>query len=226
MKQCLLICAGESDPGSLAFYKEKNKDKSIYIIAADGGVKSCKEAGLVPDLIVGDFDSLEGDYPDYYPMDIYPDIEVISLPKEKDDTDTVYAIRLAADRGIKEIFMYGCGGGRMDHYIANIQTLLFAKDLGIDAFLCDSFEGKVTKAFVIKNEKVSFDKSFSGLVSVFCLGDAARGVDIKGLKYEVSGGEIRCDFPIGVSNEFTGKEASISVMEGALLIFLNNAPGF
>ena len=226
MKQCLLICAGEADPGSLAFYKEKNKDKSIYIIAADGGVKSCKEAGLVPDLIVGDFDSLEGDYPDYYPMDIYPGIEVISLPKEKDDTDTVYAIRLAADRGVKEIFMYGCGGGRMDHYIANIQTLLFAKDLGIDAFLCDSFEGKVTKAFVIKNEKVSFDKSFSGLVSVFCLGDAARGVDIKGLKYEVSGGEIRCDFPIGVSNEFTGKEASISVREGALLIFLNNAPGF
>ncbi|MBQ3898621.1 MAG: thiamine diphosphokinase [Lachnospiraceae bacterium] len=226
MKQCLLICAGESDPGSLAFYKEKNKDKSIYIIAADGGVKSAKEAGLVPDLIVGDFDSLEGNCLDYFPAETYPGIEIIRLPKEKDDTDTVYALRIAASKGIKEVFMYGCGGGRMDHYIANIQTLLFAKNLGMNAYLYDSFEGKTTKAFVIKNEAVCFDDSYKGLISVFCIGDVARGVDIKGLKYEVSDGEITNDFPIGVSNELIGKESCISVKSGVLLIFLNNAPAF
>ncbi|MCR4617340.1 MAG: thiamine diphosphokinase [Lachnospiraceae bacterium] len=221
MNKGILICAGESNADSLAFFTKKlNK---CYIIAADGGIEVCKAAGLVPDLMIGDFDSLRESPYYYFPKEDYPYIELVKLPCEKDDTDTIAAIRAAADKGIDELYIFGGTGGRMDHYIANIQTLLFAKNLGIDAYLLG--ESK-SKAFVIKNEEVRFDASYKGVISVFCLGAGAKGVDISGLKYEVAGGELSSDFPVGVSNEFIGKEAIISVKDGALLIFINNAPCF
>ncbi len=216
MKNCVLICAGEPDLGSLSRFIYTNP-KSCVVCAEGGGIIAHKE-GVVTDLIIGDFDSLHSDPLEFFPKDMFPNLEVITLPKEKDDTDTLAAIREIAKRGFTELDIFDAAGGRIDHYIANMQCLLFAKRHGINARIrdCNSY------LFVIENETAEVTGRFGTVLSVFSMGDLAKGVTIKNLKYEVEDIEIKNDFPIGVSNEFLENNAVISVKEGALLVYVHD----
>lgn len=177
-----------------------------FIIAADAGLKHCAEAQLTPDLILGDFDSL-GRAPEGG--------NVLQLPVEKDDTDTIYAMRVGLERGYDDFVIYGgTGGSRADHTIANLQGLLFLSSHGAH---CRMYGNGVVWS-VLHNEKVSFPAGCCGTLSLFCMDGAARGVTIRGLKYELSGAELRSDFPVGVSNSFTGAAASVSVADGTLIM--------
>lgn len=177
-----------------------------FVIAADAGLKHCTEAWVAPDLILGDFDSLGG----------APEGgDVLQLPVEKDDTDTIYAMRVGLERGYTDFVVYGgTGGSRADHTIANLQGLLFLSSHGAH---CRMYGDGVVWS-VLHNEKVSFPAGCGGTLSLFCMDGAARGVTIRGLKYELADAEIRSDFPIGVSNSFTGAAASIEVRGGTLIM--------
>lgn len=177
-----------------------------FLIAADGGYRYAMEQGLTPHLVLGDFDSL-GSVPQHP--------HVVQVPVEKDDTDMMLAVKLALERSYRRMVLYGgLGGSRIDHTLANLQTLIYAARRGASAYLVG--EGAVITA--LSNGSLKLPAGFSGYLSVFAMGPDAEGVSLRGLKYELENGSLSAGFPLGVSNEFTGGEAEISVTSGDLLI--------
>lgn len=164
---------------------------------------------ITPDLIVGDFDSLG-----YVPKGD----NIIIHPKIKDDTDTLLAIKKGLKNGYNYFKIYGCIGGRLDHTLANIQTASFACDN--NATTVFYFDNSCMT--VIKNSCITFSSKNKGNISVFALSGLAEGVTESGLFYETDNITISPDFPLGVSNEFTGKEAYISVKNGKLCVIWEN----
>jgi thiamine pyrophosphokinase len=176
-----------------------------FIIAADGGYRHCQAAGLVPDLLLGDFDSL-GALP--------PAAEVKRFPVDKDDTDTMLAFKLGLDRGYRTFRLYGGTGGRMDHTLANLQGLAYLARRGAKGYLYDE-----TFVFTaLWNDSLDLPARPSGVFSVFALGADARGVSITGGRYPLEDGDLSPYFPLGVSNHFGGRPVRISVREGCLLV--------
>lgn len=177
------------------------------VIAADRGYEYLTEIGFVPDLVIGDFDSL-GHMPSH--------ANVISLPQEKDDTDTMYAVKTGLSRGYQRFYLHGVlGGERMDHSIASIQTLLFLTARGAKGRLLGK-DGTVMAA--VHNGGMSFPPTSKGLFSVFCVGDKAEGVTLSGVKYPLTHEILTNDIPIGTSNEFVGLPAEVRVEKGTLLV--------
>lgn len=176
-----------------------------FVIAADGGLTQLDKLNIVPDLVVGDFDSLE-----YEPSHI----ATVKLPCEKDDTDLFRAAREALLIGCDLFYLYGGLGGRLDHTLANLQLLSFLTENGAKGFLFG--EGLV--ATVIKNSAIHFAAKKDGIVSVFSFSDTSEGVSIKGLKYPLDNVLLTSSFPVGISNEHTGNPATISVKKGSLLV--------
>lgn len=176
-----------------------------FVIAADGGYRTLLERGTPMDLVVGDFDSM-GFRPDHP--------KVVDLPVEKDDTDTMAAIRLGWDRGYRTFRLYGGTGGRVDHTLANLQSLVWLSARGGRGFLV----GENWTAAAITDGSMDFPADRRGTLSVFCQGDRAEGVTLEGLKYPLKDAVLTCDFPLGVSNSFTGVESRVSVEKGTLLL--------
>ncbi len=198
MKQCVIFCAGECEG-----LVEPVSRESVCI-AADGGFAHTQRLGVQPDVILGDFDSLG-----YVPR------KAQVFPVEKDDTDAMLAARYGLERGCSRFLFYGAlDGPRLDHTVANFQTLQFLADRGARGTLV----GKTTAVTLIRNETLHFPAAAEGIVSVFCLGAEARGVTIRGLQYELSDGTLTPGFPLGVSNHLAGKPASVTVAQGSLLV--------
>ncbi len=197
---CYVVGAGEFCPRGLT------PGPGDLVIAADGGFAALEGLGLSPDLVVGDFDSL-GHRPDHP--------HVVALPVEKDDTDMHSAIRLGWERGYRAFRLYGGTGGRIDHTLADIQSLAWLASQGGRGWLV----GPDWTATVLSDGgALTLEAGRQGTVSVFCLGDRAEGVDIQGLKYGLSDGVLTADYPLGVSNSFLGGESRVSVRRGKLLV--------
>lgn len=200
MRKCIIIGAGTLY-GHMPEIAEGD-----YIIAADGGYKYCKMCGITPDLVMGDFDSLE-EKPEDTPFK--------RLPVEKDDTDILAAIRFGLKEQYEEFHIIaGTGGKRIDHTIANMQCLTFLSNKGKKGFLYDE-ESIIT---AITNSTIAFPEDAAGTVSVFAAGDTAKGVTERGLKYFLDNADLTNDFPIGVSNSFKGAKSEISVGNGTLYV--------
>ena len=205
MGRCVIFCAGAFD-GLCSPIGEKD-----YIIAADGGLEHVRSLDLQPDGVLGDFDSLG-----YVPEDAK------LFPVEKDDTDAMLAVRHGLALGYKAFLLYGSlDGPRLDHTVANFQTLQFLADRGAAGYLI----GKDHIVTVVKNNTLRFSADCRGILSVFCMGADARGVTLTGLKYPLDGGTLTAGFPLGVSNHFTGAEAAVSVADGSLLVIYDRKNG-
>ena len=206
MGACIIFCAAEFD------CLEKPISAEDFIIAADGGLVHLQKLGLKPNEILGDFDSLG-----YTPTDGRV------FPVEKDDTDTMLAVRRGLELGYREFILYGSlDGPRLDHTVANFQTLQYLADRNAAGYLI----GKDQMVTVIKNGSIAFPEEAAGTVSVFCLGPDARGVTLENLQYPLTEGELTNGFPLGVSNHFIGKESRISVKNGSLLVIWERKSGF
>lgn len=206
MDTCVIFCAG-GFAGLMAPI-----DETDHIVAADGGVHHTQALGLVPDTVMGDFDSLG-----YVPEG------ATVFPVEKDDTDAMLAVRHGLQLGYKKFFLYGSlDGPRLDHTVANFQTLQFLADRGAQGYCI----GVNTVATVVKNGALTFPAGASGYLSVFCMGSDARGVSLSGLQYPLTDGQLCAGFPLGVSNRFTGETATVSVANGSLLVLWDRAAGF
>ena len=199
MGVCLVIGAGECN--GLDFEKTEND----FVICADGGLRYAEKFGVAPDLIVGDFDSY-GSVPSA--------CSVIALPREKDETDAHYAVKIALERGYNQFHLYGMLGGRIDHTLANIQLLMYITEKGGSAVLV----GDDYDITIVKNNRLKLNGQKGKYVSVFSYSPQSNGVTIKGLKYEVSDISFAYDNPLGVSNEFTDEEAFVEVEDGIVLI--------
>lgn len=200
-KRCIIIGAGGG-----ASPERSDIRPDDFVIAADGGYTKCKSLGIIPDLAVGDWDSL-GAAPSDCPAAV--------LPEEKDDTDTLAAIRTGLEKGCEEFHIYcGTGGKRFDHTVANMQCLVFLSKKNRKGYLYD--ENTVITA--ITNTSAEFPETAEGDISVFAADGTAQGVTETGLKYSLNNAAVTSDFPIGVSNAFTGQPAKITVTDGTLYI--------
>ena len=210
---CIIIGAGDLTVGSLPY----NPDTD-YVIAADGGLMYCGVLELEPDLILGDFDSLDGEYTEAVESirEQLPE-KVVTLPVEKDDTDMLAAVKYGLKLGYRSFRLYGANGGRLEHTIANIQVLKYLKEHGAVGYIMDG-TGMILLA---QNETISFRDTMDGYVNIFSLNEKAHGVTIRGLKYELEDVTLTNALPLGISNEFIGVPSEVSVKDGTLLIIVN-----
>ena len=200
MKRCFIFAAGTF------FGLRERPVPGDFVIAADAGYRTCQQAGIVPDLLLGDFASME--QPDF------PNIH--RSPVEKDDTDTMLAVKTALEQGCDTVYIYGgTGGKRLDHTLANLQTLLFLRRRGARGYLYDDdFVWTV-----IENESLTVEKTVEwGLLSAFCLGDRAEGIDETGFQYPLSDAVLTPEFPLGVSNHIMEPTATVRVRKGVLAV--------
>ena len=179
------------------------------VIAADGGYAHLN--GIHADLVVGDFDSLG-----FVPAGE----SVVRHPAEKDDTDTMLAARIGIARGYRAFVLLGGVGGRLDHTLANIQTLAFLRENGARAAL----RGEEETITFLRNESLRFRAGMHSIVSVFSFGAVAKGVYERGLAYALTDATLTDTNPLGVSNAFTGEIAEVSVREGRLVVLYAGLP--
>ena len=200
MADCVIFCAGEFDRLLCPI-------ENALVIAADGGLRHTQALGIAPDVVLGDFDSLG-----YVPQN------ATVFPVEKDDTDAMLAVRHGLARNCRDFLIYGgLEGKRLDHTVANLQTLQFLADRGAKGWLI----GKDQVVTVVRNGGLSFLPGANGILSLFCMGADARGVTLEGFQYPLTDGDLSAGFPLGVSNHFTGAPGRISVREGSLLVILS-----
>ncbi len=201
MNRCFIFAAG-------TFYGLRETPlPGDFTIAADAGYRICRQAGVTPDLLLGDFDSMP------QPADF---ANIHRSPVEKDDTDTMLAIKTGLSEGCTEFFIYGgTGGRRLDHTLANLQSLLYLRRRGARGYLYDDdFIWTV-----IENESLTVKREVEwGLFSAFCLGDRAEGIDEIGFQYPLCEAVLTPEFPLGVSNHILEAQATITVRRGALAV--------
>ena len=196
--RCVIFCAG----GFGGLTEPLRSDD--FINAADGGTVYTEALGLRPALILGDFDSLG-----YVPEGAE------RHPVEKDDTDAMLAAKRGLERGCREFLFYASlDGPRLDHTLANLQTLRFLADHGATGTLI----GLRQQVTLLRGGTLTLPAREKGDISLFAFGGEAKGVSIKGLKYELEKGTLTPGFPLGVSNSFVGKSAEVSVEDGDILI--------
>ena len=197
--KCIIVGAGDFTVTALDI------GDGDCVIAADGGYDHLIGIGCIPDTVVGDFDSRDGvpDHPD-----------VVKLNKIKDDTDMIAAVNIGIDRGYSEFHIYGATGGRLDHTLANIQTIAYLSKNKCTAFIHGG--GYIITA--LTDGTLAFDESHSGIISIFSHDTNVTGVTLTGLKYPLDNVTLTNTFPLGVSNEFTGEAASVTVRNGTVIV--------
>lgn len=183
-------------------------DEDRYVICADGGYLLAKRLGITPDVIIGDFDTYTKKLPEN------SGIEILKYPPEKDDTDTMLAVKLALNRGYKHIVICGAVGGRLDHTIANIQALYYIlKHEAYGELVSDGnyvyMQGPGVRVY---------NRMRGYYFSVFAYSGECSGLSLTGFKYPLKNGTIKNSFPIGISNEIIGKSGIVSLDKGVLLI--------
>ena len=166
MKRCVIV--GGADIGNDGFIRDALQPDD-YIIFCDSGLKHLDALQVQPSLIVGDFDSHENPQ---------LDVETLVLPCEKDDTDTVYAMKEAIKRGFDTFLLIGVVGGRLDHTLGNVSMLLYLDSLGLKGTIVDDYS---EMELVSKTPKY-IDDSFS-FFSLLNITGEAKGIKIKNAKY-------------------------------------------
>lgn len=176
-----------------------------FFIYCDSGLKHMTALGIHPNLIVGDFDSHANPQ---------MKVETIVLPCEKDDTDTVYAMKEAIRRGYDDYLLIGVIGGRLDHTLGNVSMLLYLDKLGKTACIMDDY----SEMQIVSDHPVYIEDSYA-FFSLLNITGTAKGITIKNAKYLLQDGEISCEYQYGVSNEvLPGTVACVTVREGKLLL--------
>ncbi len=202
MKRCVIV--GGAEIGNPDWIRSLLRAQDFFVFC-DGGLRHTRTLDVEPDLIVGDFDS--------HPR---PEtaVETIVLPREKDDTDTAYAVKEALRRGFREFLLLGAVGERLDHSLVNVSLLLLLRERGGHGVLADDY----SLMELVPGAGAEIGEEYA-YFSLLCLGGAARGVTIENAKFPLLDAEIRPDYQYGCSNEvLPGKRARVTLREGTLLL--------
>ncbi len=212
--KALIICNGKIR--DYEYYKQYTENAEL-VICADGGANHAARMGIIPDVILGDFDSVSPEIRKCY-CDSGCDkvIEFREFPSEKDMTDSELALDTAVEKGADRIVFIGCLGNRIDHTIANINLLKAALDRGIDAVLVDEYN----EIRLIKNY-IEIEKREGWKLSLLPLTPVVSGITTSGLYYPLSDATMEIGPTRGISNEFTENKASVRIRDGLLLVILS-----
>ncbi len=202
MKRCVIV--GGADINNYEYIKSCLRNDDL-IVFCDSGLKHSESLQVKPGLIVGDFDS--HDNPQL-------DVETIVLPCEKDDTDTVFAVKEALKRGFDDFLLIGVVGARLDHTLGNVSILLYLDALGKKGTIIDDY----SEMEIVSNEPAYICDQYT-FFSLLNISGIAKGITIENAKYPLNDAEITCEYQYGVSNEVTpGMTAKVTVKEGKLLL--------
>lgn len=181
--------------------------RHYYVICADAGYETALKAGVQPDLVVGDFDSANEPPPET--------VKCVSLPVDKDVTDTMFAVMKGFSLGLRSFLLLGClGGKRFDHTLANLEVLQYIRDHGGHGIMADDH----TKIFLLQDEKLKMTSMIGATVSVFPYNGSTCTVSYAGLKYPLNRDRLSCGgLPMGVSNQVTADPAEVRVHNGSAL---------
>ena len=202
MKRCVIV--GGADVNNYEYINEKIR-KDDFVIFCDSGLKHLSKLEATPSLVVGDFDSHEN------PM---INVETIVLPCEKDDTDTVFAVKEALKRGFDEFVLIGVIGARLDHTLGNVSILLYLDSLSKKGIIIDNY----SEMEIVSTKCAYIDDTYA-FFSLLNITGVAKGVTIKNAKYPLDNAQIECEYQYGISNEvIKGKRAEVTVSDGKLLL--------
>ena len=205
MKRCVIV--GGADINNYDFIRAKLRTDD-FVVFCDSGLKHLEPLQAKPSLIVGDFDSHENPH---------LAVETIVLPCEKDDTDTVYAVKEALKRGYTDFLLIGVVGARLDHTLGNVSILLYLDSLGKHGCIIDDYS-----EMEIVSDKPVFITDDYAFFSLLNITGCAKGITIAGAKYPLTDAEITCEYQYGISNEvLPGKTAAVFVRQGKLLLIKN-----
>ena len=178
------------------------------IACADGGYSHARRLGVHPHILAGDFDSYLEEKPE--------GCRIVSADTHKDDTDTLLCVKLGLAEGCREFVLLGMTGGRLDHTLANLQTLRFLAEKGVKAAALDAS----AEMYVVKDGALTVGKRAGYSLSVFSLDAVSQGVTLENVAYPLKDYEMSASFPIGVSNAFLEGDARISVAQGCLAVLV------
>ena len=202
MKRCVIV--GGADINNYDYIRGR-LCADDYIVFCDSGLRHLEPLQVKPSLIVGDFDSHDNPY---------LDVETIVLPCEKDDTDTVFAVKEAIKRGFDYFLLIGVVGARLDHTLGNVSILLYLDSIGKKGIVIDDY----SEMEIVSNEPAYIEDSYA-FFSLLNVSGTAKGITIENAKYLLNNAEITCEYQYGVSNEvLPGKTAKVSILEGKLLL--------
>ena len=203
MKCYIIGSAPHSDLGPICAIK---KGKDDCVICADGGFEYAKQAGLKPDYVVGDFDSVKqevetGNY------------EIVKFNKYKDDTDAKLAVLKGIEKGYTQFEFYACAGGRFDHMYANILLLLWIANQGYQAKIVD-----IDASYYFMEKETTFHHKKNRTVSLFAIAQPVKGICLEGFRYPLHNHDMPTEESLGISNVIVEDEAKISISGGKLLV--------
>ena len=202
MKRCVIV--GGADINNYDYIRGR-LCADDYIVFCDSGLRHLEPLEVKPSLIVGDFDSHDNPY---------LDVETIVLPCEKDDTDTVFAVKEAVKRGLDDFFLIGVVGARLDHTLGNVSILLYLDSIGKKGIIIDDY----SEIEIVSNDPAYVEDSYA-FFSLINITGTAKDVTIENAKYPLEHAEITCEYQYGVSNEvIPGRTAKIIISDGKLLL--------
>lgn len=207
---CVIICGGAAADYS---HMKKYLQSADMVITADSGARHCRELQIVPDYLIGDFDSVSDT--DYKAM-ADSGVQIVSYPAEKDMTDSEIAVELACEKGCDSVILLAAIGSRLDHSLSNISILKKLHDMGIEGLIADEHNEirLISSSISLKREEGVF-------ITLLPLAGCVKGVTTEGLYYPLSDATLEVGSSRGVSNRFSADIAVVTVREGYLLIFLS-----
>lgn len=207
MNRCVIVSAGPfSDPAELAGYLRADD----YIIAADGGWKLAQLLGVKPAVLVADFDSMS--------VPVIPDgVKVVTLPVEKDETDTAYALKIGYEAGYRSFLLLGCTGGRLDHWQAAVTASAEFARRGCEIVIAD----EKNEIHLLTSGAYAFPAAAEEKVSLFAFGGEVTGLFAEGLYYDVTDLTLSPFDPLCVSNRCVENDFQIFFKSGLLMLFFS-----
>jgi len=207
------VVVGSGDPVGPELLKERCLDADI-IIAADGGGLYLYEAGIVPDVLIGDFDSIPSDVLDFFCSQ--KKVAICSFSREKDFTDMELAVEMAVSRGADEVCILSATGTRLDHSAGNILLLYSLLQKGIRGWVEDA-----NNRVYLTQGRMELKRLDNWKVSLIAISPEVNGVTTSGLQYPLMNDTLVLGSCRGVSNEFASDTAVISVEKGLLMVILS-----
>ena len=208
MKHILVVING--DISDYSYYKEQLKTVN-FVVAVDGGSRHIKALGLTPDVLLGDFDSIEG-YKSF--LDQYPSVDVMEFPPKKNYTDSELAVEYVIDQNPDKVTLVGCIGSRMDHTFATVLLLKKFLDAGIDARMLNE-----NNEIRLIDGNYDIEGRVGDLMSLVPVTMQASGIYLHGFEYPLNDATLVLGSSTGISNVFASEKARIELREGLLLVF-------